>query len=175
VLAAHIRKRTEPGFTSRNANQILYRLLRANLVEKNGSTTTPTWSAETENLFSENRPDPTSERLAIPIGSLDGLDPVIIQIGTTEVKVMFEKISSINDPYMSPDWVGTHVLATINCNHPFWTLRLRDDSQRALFAFMVAQDAYVQWKSSQLHEPPDPAEQLIIRDAAMRLCTTLGG
>ena len=169
-LAAHIKQHKGSAFTSKNVNQVLYRLLTANLVIRNGSSEKPTWAVSTEWIQKDSSVS-TSDRPKVPVGSIDGQSPVVIQIGSTEVRVIFDKKSSVNDPYMSPDWVGSYVLATVNCNHPFWTLRLHNDNERSLFSVMVAQDAYIQWKSSQLHEPPDPRELLVIRDNAMRLTT----
>jgi hypothetical protein len=78
---------------------------------------------------------------------------------------------SPNDPYFDTEWAGKHQTVSLNTNHPFWSVRLNSDGDRAIYCMIAAIDAYVLWKIAQLHEPPDASETQKMRDYALRFCT----
>jgi hypothetical protein len=169
-IASRLRSKGHTQFTSRLANQVLYRLLAAELVDRDGSSDKPrwfegkTWTAGT----ATNSTSPTKRPLR---EDTSGVREYLI--ASTKVKVLLDDEASPNDPYVHPDWVGSHVIASINIKHPFWILRLTNSSENALYSMFVAIDAYVQWKAAQLHEPPDATEIQRMRDFAFRHCTLL--
>ena len=168
-IASQLRKSGHERFTSKVTNQTLYKLLTAELIERDGTGDKPRWFPGGQ--WIDHRPasniTPTPKR---------PLDPRqrktrIFQIASTEVRVIIDDEVSPNDPYLAPDWVGTHVIVSVNSNHPFWTIRLNSPEDKALYSMFAAVDAYVQWKIAQLHEPPDATELQNMRDYALRFCT----
>ena len=168
-ISAQLRRNGHSRFTSKAANQTLYKLLAAELVERDGTGDKPRWfpggkwtnqDSTVTNISILKRPIDPSERKT-----------KVFQIASTEVRVIIDLESSSNDPYLSPDWVGSHVVASVNALHPFWTIRLNSLEDKALYTMFAAVDAYVQWKIAQLHEPPDPTELQNLRDYALRFCT----
>ena len=168
-ISAQLRRSGHSQFTSKVANQTLYKLLAAELVERDGTGDKPRWfpggkwtiqDSTVTSISSPKRPLDPSERKT-----------KVFQIASTEVRVILDQESSSNDPYLSPDWVGSHVVASVNVLHPFWTIRLNSPEDKALYCMFAAVDAYVQWKIAQLHEPPDATELQNMRDYALRFCT----
>jgi len=100
-----------------------------------------------------------------------GLDMRVFQIADTTVKVILDASLSPNDTFILPDWVGSHVVVTVNTEHPFWQLRAVSNSDKTLMALVFAIDGYVSWRTARLHEPPDATEQIRMRDEALRFCT----
>jgi len=94
-------------------------------------------------------------------------------VSNTAVKVIFSDTQSVNDPYLTPDWVGSNIISTINCNHAFWQTRLASDDARAVFAMVCAVDAYVEWKIVQMDHPVAIIEIERLRDQAFRYCSLL--
>jgi len=170
-IATQLRRSGHSRFTSKLANQTLYRLLTAELVSRDGSSEKPTWfprgdwvgrSQEKNKVSPIKRPlDPTVSRIRK------------YQIASIEVRVIVDQEPSPNDPYMNPDWVGSHVIASVNANHPFWNIRLVSPEDIAIYCMISAIDAYVLWKIAQLHEPPDATELQTMRDYAIRFCTLI--
>ncbi len=170
-ISSQLRRNGHSRFTSKVVNQTLYKLLTAQLVERDGSGDKPKWfpGGEWMNQSTPSKPTPTPKR---------PLDPSqrkvkAFKIASTEVRVIIDEDLSTNDPYLSPDWVGSHVVVSVNSQHPFWTIRLTTPEERALYCMFAAVDAYVQWKVAQLHEPPDATELQTMRDYALRFCTLL--
>jgi len=168
-IAAQLRRNGHSRFTSKVANQTLYKLLAAELVERDGTGDKPRWfpggkwnnqDSIVTNVSTPKRPLDPSERKT-----------KVFQIASTEVHVIIDHENSSNDPYLSPDWVGSHVVASVNSQHPFWTIRLNSPEDKALYSMFAAVDAYVQWKIAQLHQPPDATELQNLRDYALRFCT----
>ena len=166
-----LKKNGQPKFDSKLTNQILYRLLSSEIVDRDGSGDKPRWSVG-RTWASSDALDAKGEIVLRPLSAREAKIREY-KIASTIVKVILETDLSSNDPYMSPDWVGTHVVAAINTNHPFWTLRLGDGSEKSLFTMIAALDAYVQWRAAQLSEPPDATEMLKLRDQALRFCTLM--
>ena len=170
-IAGRLRRQGHERFTSKLANQVLYRLHAASMVERDASGEKPRWhpsrewtssSGHSQGSSNERRPLDSRE---LPVRSF--------KIATTPVKVLLDHGMSSNDPYIVPDWVGSHIIATVNTVHPFWTLRLTDGSDRALYCMLAAVDAYVQWRVALLHEPPDATELQHLKDQALRFCTLI--
>jgi hypothetical protein len=168
-LASALRQSGHAKFTSKVTNQILYRLLSAQLVNRDGSTEKPTWSIG-DTWVKPPQTNPQREIEKRPL-STNLLQLRTYSIAQTVVKVILDESQSPNDPYMSPDWVGSHVIAAVNCKHPFWQMRLTSDSDRSLYSMIVALDAYIQWKVARLNEPPDASEIQKMRDYALRFCS----
>ncbi len=169
-ISTSLRREGHPRFTSKLVNQILYRLLSAQMVERDGSGDKPRWLPLSEP--SPTRPSKSDFRSKRPLAPLKS-EIISYRIATTDIKVLLDGNLSANDPYLSPDWVGDRVVASVNLNHPFWTLRLNSDADRAIFCMVIAVDAYVQWKVAQLHEPPDATEVQKMRDYALRFCSLI--
>ncbi len=166
-----LKKNGHERFDSKLTNQTLYRLLSSEIVSRDGSQVKPRWSVgQTWGSNANSEPNRPLDYRPLKAHDLEVRD---FKIANTHVKVIIERELSSNDPYMSPDWVGSHVVASINANHPFWVLRLGSDSDRALFSMIAALDAYVQWRVAQLSELPDATEILKMRDQALRFCTLL--
>ena len=168
-ISAQLRQSGHSRFTSKVVNQSLYKLLAAELVERDGTGDKPRWlpggkwtiqDSTVTSISTSKRPLDPSERKT-----------KVFQIASTEVRVIIDQESSSNDPYLSPDWVGSHVVASVNALHPFWTIRLNSPEDKALYCMFAAVDAYVQWKIAQLHQPPDSTELQNMRDYALRFCT----
>ena len=170
-LSNWLKKNGNDRFVPKLTNQILYRLLASEIVCRDGSQDKPRWSIGetwTKGI------DPSDKQLANVRPLSQNVREILhYKIASTEVRVIFEDDLSSNDPYMCPDWVGSHVVAAINTNHPFWTLRAATESDKSLFSMVIALDAYIQWKTAQLNEPPDSTEILKMRDAALRFCTLM--
>lgn len=166
-----LKKNGQPRFNSKLTNQILYRLLSSEIVDRDGTGDKPRWSVG-QTWGSSNTSEPKGNVVLRPLSPRE-TEVREYKIASTLVKVILENDLSSNDPYMSPDWVGTHVVAAINTNHPFWTLRLGAASEKSLFSMIAALDAYVQWRVAQLSELPDATEILKIRDQALRFCTLM--
>ena len=169
-ISNNLRREGHPRFTSKLVNQVLYRLLSAQMVVRDGSGEKPRWLP-----IDEQDPLPVSQSKLRSKRPLSPLKSEIIsyRIATTEVKVLLDNNLSSNDPYLTPDWVGDHVVASVNLKHPFWTLRLSSDADRAIFSMIIAVDAFVQWKVAQMHEPPDATEVQKMRDYALRFCSLI--
>ena len=168
-IAAQLRRNGHSRFTSKVANQTLYKLLAAELVERDGTGDKPRWFPGGK----WTNQDSTATNISIPKRPLDPSErrTKVFHIASTEVRVIIDLEGSSNDPYLSPDWVGSHVVASVNALHPFWTIRLNSPEDKALYCMFAAVDAYVQWKIAQLHEPPDATELQNMRDYALRFCT----
>jgi hypothetical protein len=168
-LSVDLRRRGHTQFTSKLVNQILYRLLATQFVERDGTGDKPRWTA------SSTWGSRTSRNSSANIGQrplrTESVSAIIYKIADTEVRLLEEDTLSPNDSYIQPDWVGSHIVVSVNTNHPFWKLRLTSDTSFALFRLIAAVDAYVQWKVAQLTEPPDATEVLKMRDYAFRFCT----
>jgi predicted transcriptional regulator len=162
-----LRKQGNERFTAKTVNQVLYRLLSASMVLRDGSGDKPKWYP-----LEESRVDFEQSIAKRPLVQTKSIVRNYL-IAATEVKVMLDNGMSPNDPYITPDWVGSHVIASVNVRHPFWTLRLDGQGDEALFCMMTAIDAYVQWKIAQLHQPPDATELQMMRDYALRFCTLI--
>lgn len=171
-IASQLRRNGHSRFTSKVVNQTLYKLLNAELVDRDGSGDKPRWFPSGEWL---NQAPTTTTTTTTPKRPLDPIQRKIkfFKIATTEVRVIIDEETSPNDPYISPDWVGSHVVVSVNSQHPFWTIRLVSPEDKALYCMFAAVDAYVQWKVAQLHEPPDATELQNMRDYALRFCTLL--
>lgn len=170
-IASQLRRNGHSHFTSKVVNQALYNLLSAELVDRDGSGEKPRWFPGGEWISQA----PLSKTTPSPKRPLDPSQRKIkvYQIASTEVRVIIDEEISPNDPYISPDWVGSHVVVSVNSNHPFWTIRLNSPEENALYCMFAAVDAYVQWKVAKLHEPPDATELQNMRDYALRFCTLL--
>lgn len=168
-IATQLRRSGHSHFTSKIANQTLYKLLAAELVDRDGSGNKPRWfpGGEWAN-------QPRSRKLiSVPKRPLNPSERKvkIFNIASTEIRVIFNDELSSNDPYLLPDWTGSFVVVSVNTQHPFWNIRLTSSEDKALYCMFVAVDAYVQWKVVQLHEPPDATELQNLRDNALRFCT----
>lgn len=160
-------------FTSKATNQVLYRLLTADLVIRDGTGAKPRWSINNSWFDSESiTPLRIKSMNPRPLRSHTSLDRDFL-VSETIVKVIFSEVQSANDPYLTPDWVGAHIISTVNCNHPFWQTRLVSDEARALFAMVCAVDAYVEWKVVQMNRPVEISELERLRDQAFRYCSLL--
>ena len=168
-VATYLRTRGHNRFTSTLANQVLYRLLATSMVECDTTGYRPRW--RTSNSWAPKNSAASLKPVAKrPLAITD--QPIKkYLVASTEVRVLLDQQMSPNDPYVSTDWVGPHVVASVNLKHPFWTLRLDGLKDEALYCMFVAVDAYVQWKVAQLHEPPDAREVQKMRDFALRYCT----
>ncbi len=168
-IASQLRRNGHSRFTSKVVNQTLYRLLTAELVDRDGSGDKPRWFPGGEWMS----PGPEIKTAHTPKRPLDPSQRKTksFKIASTEVRVIIDEDLSPNDPYLLPDWVGSHVVVSVNSQHPFWTIRLSSPGDRALYCMIAAVDAYVQWKVAQLHEPPDATELQTMRDYALRFCT----
>lgn len=167
-ITSRLRREGHGRFTSKVVNQILYRLLATEMVVRDGTGDKPKWFLpEGQSLSITGLRSPRDKRPLSPmIGRI-----VVYRIATTDIKVLLDNAMSPNDPYLTPDWVGQHVVATVNTNHPFWTLRLPSEQEKSVFCMIVAMDAFVQWKVAQMHEPPDATEIQTMRDYALRFCS----
>lgn len=168
-LATHLRRNGNSQFTSKLVNQTLYRLLTVDMVARDSSSDKPKWFPVNDLVTlksAKNVPAPEKR-------PLDTRESKIrtYRIAATEVRVLIDTEASSNDPYLSPDWVGSHVVASVNANHPFWSIRLNSAGDIAMYCMITAIDAYVQWKVARLHEPPDATELQNMRDYALRFCT----
>jgi len=170
-LAARMRNEVNDRFTPKLANQILYRLLAAQMIHRDDSGAKPRWFPVDPSFVGQERRQAYGSPKR-PLNQEES-DLRLYSISETTIKVLLDHERSPNDPYLVPDWVGTHIVASINANHPFWTLRLSTPSDRALYCMFCAADAYVQWTVAKLHEPPDSTEVQKMRDFALRLCTLL--
>ena len=168
-LSVDLRKRGHTKFTSKLVNQILYRLLATQFVERDGTGDKPTWTA------SSTWDSVSIRKSAANLGQrplrTESVSAVIYRIADTEVRLLEDDALSPNDSYIQPDWVGSHIVVSVNTSHPFWKKRLTSDTSYALFRLVAAVDAYVQWKVAKLNEPPDATEVMKLRDYAFRFCT----
>jgi hypothetical protein len=167
-VSVALRKAGHDQFTPRYTNQTLYRMLAARVVERDGSREKPRWSSP--GSAGTRKPPKQQSHETRPLDSRPAAVRTYL-IANTEVRLIVLSDLSPNDPYMTPDWVGSHVVASVNSNHPFWISRIVSDSDRALYSMLIALDAYVQWKIAQLSEPPDASETQQMRDFALRFCT----
>lgn len=168
-LSVDLRKRGHAQFTSKLVNQILYRLLATQFVERDGTGDKPRWTAPSSWASETSRGSPVTSRQR-PLRT-DSASTIIYKIADTEVRLLEEDTPSPNDSYIQPDWVGSHIVVSVNTNHPFWKMRLTSETSYALFRLVAAVDAYVQWKIAKLTEPPDATEIMRLRDYAFRFCT----
>jgi hypothetical protein len=170
-LGSKLRKQGHERFSSRLTNQLLYRLHAASMIDRDGTGDKPRWHPNGD--WSDGAREPSSASAEKRL--LDSRDKEIrsYEIASVKVKVLLTNEMSLNDPYMIPDWVGSHIISSVNTVHPFWTLRLGTATDRALYCMMAAIDAYLQWKVAQLHEPPDATELQKMKDDALRFCTLL--
>lgn len=168
-VAKRLRANGHSAFTASRTNQTLYRLLAVDLVERDGDGEVPTWRPTTAG----QREGATKSRAARPVKDIGASNLLTYRIASTSVRVLLAEDLSPNDPYYTPDWVGEHLLATVNVRHPFWTTRLGSATDKSLFVMAIAVDAYVHWRSVCMSEPPEPHETHALRDAAFRYCTLL--
>lgn len=168
-IAKRLRANGHSAFTASRTNQTLYRLLAIDLVERDGDGQVPTWRSTS----AARREGTAKPRAARPVKDIGASNLLTYQIASTSVRVLLAEGLSPNDPYYTPDWVGEHLLATVNVRHPFWSTRLDSTTDRSLFVMAIAVDAYVHWRSVCMSEPPEPHETHALRDAAFRYCTLL--
>lgn len=168
-IAKRLRANGHSIFTASRTNQILYRLLAVDLVQRVGDGDVPTWKPTS----ARPREGTAKSRAARPVKDIGASNLLTYRIASTSVRVLLAEDLSPNDPYYTPDWVGEHLLATVNVRHPFWTTRLGTTADRSLFVMAIAVDAYVHWRSVCMSEPPEPHETHALRDAALRYCTLL--
>lgn len=168
-LGADLRKSGHTHFTTKLVNQILYRLFATQFVERDGSNDKPRW---TVSQSWESGTHSKSQKVLVkrPL-RIESAPSVVFRIADTEVRILEDGSLSPNDSYIQPDWVGTHIVVSVNTNHPFWLMRLTTDRDYALFRLTTAVDAYVQWQIARLTEPPDATEVMKLRDYALRFCT----
>jgi len=177
LTAREVSRRLRAGgnerFTSKATNQVLYRLLTADLAIRDGTGEKPKWSINNSWFDAESiAPLSIKPMNPRPLRSHNSFDRDFL-VSETIVKVIFSGIQSVNDPYLTPDWVGSHIISTVNCNHSFWQTRLVSDETRALFAMVCAVDAYVEWKIVQMNRPVEISEIERFRDQAFRYCSLL--
>ena len=165
-IAAKVRGQGQAPFTSRLANQSLYRMLTAGLVVRDDNYI-PRWRSTVDQREFQ-RSQPSSEQR--PLTSTQS-NMRHFRIAGTTVKVILDSSMSPNDQFIVPDWIGPYVVVTVNTAHPFWNVRVTTDSEKTLTMLFYAIDGYVSWRTAQLHEPPDATEQVKIRDEALRFCT----
>jgi hypothetical protein len=168
-LSADLRRNGHARFTTKLVNQVLYRLLAAQFIERDGSKTQPRWTvsqAWTLGTQSKVQRDSVKRPLRISTASV-----IVFKIADTEVRLIEDDSLSQNDSYIQPDWVGSHIVVSVNTNHPFWKMRLTTEENHALFRLTLAVDAYVLWKTARLMEPPDASEVMKLRDYALRFST----
>ena len=165
-VATALRQRGYQRFTSKLVNQILYRMLTSELVVRDGTSDKPRWSAGRTWKSPDREPGLTSKR---PFKQ-SAKSVIKYRVADTDVRVLLDSELSPNDPYISPDWVGSHVVVSVNTKHPFWAVRIASLTDKALYCMIVAVDAYILWKVAQLHEPPDASEVQKLRDYALRFC-----
>jgi hypothetical protein len=163
-----LRKRGHAQFTSKLVNRVLYRLLATQFVERDGSEGKPKWTASS--TWASQKPAKSSANLAQRPLRAESVSAISYKIADTEVRLLEEDTLSPNDPYIQPDWVGSHIVVSVNTNHPFWKMRLTSNTSHALFRLVAAVDAYVQWKIARLSEPPTATEVAKLRDYALRFC-----
>jgi hypothetical protein len=177
LTAREISKRLRTGgnerFTTKVTNQVLYRLLTADLVIRDGTGEKPKWSINRSWFGTESAaPLKIKSMNPRPLRRHNSFDRNFL-VSETMVKVIFSDLQSVNDPYLTPDWVGSNIISTINCNHPFWQTRLVSDENRSLFAMVCAVDAYVEWKIVQMNSSVEISEIERLRDQAFRYCSLL--
>jgi len=168
-LSTNLRKSGHTRFTSKLVNQILYRLLAIQFVERDSSGDKPRWTTSSISKFDTPQAF-TTRPVKRPLQTAS-VNTISYRIADTEVRLLEDHNLSPNDPYIHPDWVGSHIVVSLNTTHPFWKMRLTNVSEYALFRLIVAVDAYVQWKIARLTEPPDANEVMNLRDYAFRFCT----
>ena len=168
-LSVDLRKRGHTHFTSKLVNQILYRLLATQFVERDGTGDKPRWTASLSWASGASRTS-SAKIVGRPLRT-ESVSAIIYRIADTEVRLLEDDALSPNDSYIQPDWVGSHIVVSVNTKHPFWKMRLTSDTSYALFRLVAAVDAYVQWKVAKLTEPPDATEVMKLRDYAFRFCT----
>ena len=165
-ISAVLTRQGHARFTSKLVNQTLYRLLTADLVRRDSSGEKPKWSPGT---FGATKSSSSTEMPKRPFARTDQ-QVRRFRIAHTEVRVLLDEEMSPNDPYISPDWVGSHVVVAVNTRHPFWVIRIESLGDQALYSMITAIDGYVMWKVAQLNEPPDATEVQKLRDYALRFC-----
>jgi hypothetical protein len=168
-LSAKVRAAGHSHFTPKLVNQLLYRLLATEIVQQDGSGEKPRWSTSTG--WQSRSSVPRSKNLEKRPLNPQSSKFVTYKIADTEIRLLEDESMSPNDPYLLPDWIGSHIVVSLNTNHPFWQIRLTIPTDRALYRMIAAIDAYVQWKVARLTEPPDATEVKNLRDYALRFCT----
>lgn len=168
-LSTDLRRAGHTHFTTKLVNQILYRLLATEFVERDGSSNKPRWTvSQSWKSGTQSKSEKASVKRPLRVESER---TIVYRIADTEVRLLEDDGLSPNDSYIQPDWVGSHIVVSVNTNHPFWVMRLTSEGDYALFRLTAAVDAYVQWKIARLTELPDATEIMKIRDYAFRFCT----
>ncbi len=165
-ISTVLKRQGHTRFTSKLVNQTLYRLLTADLVSRDSSGEKPKWSPGN---LGATKSSPDANLPKRPFARTDQ-QVRTFRIANTDVRVLLDEEMSPNDPYISPDWVGSHVIVSVNARHPFWAIRIESPGDQALYSMIVAIDGYVMWKVAQLNEPPDATEVQKLRDYALRFC-----
>ncbi len=141
-------------------------MLNAGLVVRDDNYI-PRWRASGDRRqLQESQPSPVQRPLRVTQAEMR-----LFRVANTTVKVILDSSMSPNDRFIVPDWIGPHVVVTVNTAHPFWEMRLTTDPERTLTMLFYAIDGYASWRTAKLHEPPDATELIRIRDEALRFCT----
>lgn len=165
-IAAKVRSQGQTSFTSKLANQNLYRMLNAGLVIRDDNYI-PLWRESSDRRQVQD-PQPTPAQRPLKVSQAEMR---LFRVADTTVKVILDSSMSPNDQFIVPDWIGPYVVVTVNTAHPFWEMRLTTDPERTLTMLFYAIDGYVSWRTAQLHEPPDATELIKLRDVALRFST----
>lgn len=171
-LSVVLQKGDHSEFKSKRVNQVLYRLLNAGLVERRVIGGKPRWKLPDKVTSSSVGTYPVPA--AIPQRPLKDRPhdrERTFVVASTPVKVIQDSSLSANDPYLIPDWVGTHVVASVNVQHLFWATRIVSESDRSLFLMLAAVDAYVQWQCAKMVVQPTFQDFSRLKSRALQHCS----
>ncbi len=171
-LATALRGSNHSDFKSKKVNQVLYRLLNAGLVERHVIGDKPRWILPNVDRSTSNGMSPDLKVIPKrPLQDRPDERERTFLVASTLVKVIEDPNLSANDPYLIPDWVGTHVVATVNSQHLFWQTRVASESDRSLFLMLAAVDAYVQWQCAKMIEQPTFQDINRLKSRALQHCS----
>ena len=172
-IAVKIRERGLGDFDRSRVNSALYKLYSLKMVTKKDIAGKPRWSKSGRGDSGSTVRTTLIADQKRPLQHVPVSEAAYFRIAETPIKIIIDSGQSPNDPYLSADWVGTQVVASVNASHRFWGMRITNEAERTLYLMMCAVDAYVQWRIAQMTELPDATETLNLRDSALRFCTLI--
>lgn len=157
------------------ANSILYRMLKRNLVTKiDTGGGAPLWTKSNENTCTfyakQNHNDKEIKPLDLKRRELP-LQPqkdLTINIQGVTIEFGYNEQLGVNDPYMTGDWLNNKIFVGVNTNHPFWCSFIDTEEKKSIYLTLMAEEVYVQWQVSRQTSVISSQNLLDIRDKAMR-------
>ncbi len=96
-----------------------------------------------------------------------------IQLGDDLILQAFiSSDESPNDPYFATDFSGSSVIVVVNQRHPHWSQLVGSEGVLNYLRHCVY-DAVAEWKCRRLSATPQPGTIKLLKDALLRLRTTI--